>query len=60
MRYLNQAQLSEKLGGRSRAPTNRDVEAKILPAPIKIGGRNYWIESEVDDAISAVRQMKAA
>lgn len=51
MTYLNMTQLSEKLGGRSRSSIYRDVEGKILPAPIRIGGRIYWVESSIDEAI---------
>ena len=59
MKYLNLSQLSDKLGGRSRSSIYRDVESKILPEPIRIGGRLYWIEGRVDDAIAAAQKQAA-
>lgn len=54
MNYITLAQLSKKLGGRSRSSLYRDFDPKdgFLPAPIKIGARLYWIESEIDAAIA--------
>lgn len=51
MKYLNLNQLSDKMGGRSRSSLYRDVEQERIPAPIRIGGRLYWIESQVDEAL---------
>ena len=51
MKYLNFNDLREKLGGRSRTTIYRDIEAGRLPRPILLGGRNYWIEAEVDKAM---------
>ncbi len=48
MKYLTIKELSAKLGGRSRSTIYRDVKARYLPAPIKLGGRIYWIESDID------------
>ena len=59
MNYLNLNQMSAKMGGRSRSSLYRDVEAGIIPKPVKIGSRLYWIESDVDDAFAA-SQSKAA
>lgn len=58
MRYLTIQQLSEKLGGRGRSSLYRDVETGILPSPIKFGGRLYWVESEVDEAMQAAPRAK--
>lgn len=52
MKYLNFTQLSEKLGGRSRSSVYRDLEGNRLPQPIKLGGRLYWREEEIDDFLS--------
>ena len=52
MKYLNQSQLSSKLGGRSRSSIYRDIEAGRLPEPIRFGGRLYWVESSVDEALA--------
>lgn len=54
MTYLNLNQLSQKLGGRSRSSIYRDVEQKRIPAPLRIGSRLYWIESQVDEALAGV------
>lgn len=57
MNYLNLNQLSAKLGGRSRSSIYRDVESKIIPEPIRIGGRLYWVESDVDAFIAASQKI---
>lgn len=54
MQYLNLAQLSAKLGGRSRTSVYRDVDAGRLPPPIKLGSRLYWRESEIDCLMSSL------
>ena len=59
MKYLNLNQLSDKLGGRSRSSLYRDVDEKRIPAPIKIGQRLYWVESAVDEAITAAQSQAA-
>ena len=53
MKYLNFSDLRAKLGNRARSSIYLDVDAGRLPAPIKLGGRLYWIESAVDDAMTA-------
>lgn len=58
MTYLNLNQLSQKLGNRSRSSIYRDVEDKRIPEPIRLGGRLYWIESQVDDWL-AIRTQEA-
>ncbi len=49
MQYLNFADLRAKLGGRARSSIYLDVEAGRLPPPIKLGGRLYWRDDEVDE-----------
>jgi predicted DNA-binding transcriptional regulator AlpA len=51
MRYLTFNQLRQKLGGRGRTTIYRDIAAKRLPHPIKIGGLNYFPEHLVDEAL---------
>ncbi|WP_235917055.1 helix-turn-helix transcriptional regulator [Maritimibacter harenae] len=48
MRLLNFNELQTVLGGRGRTTIYRDVAAGRIPAPIKIGGRLYWREDEVE------------
>ena len=51
MKYLSFQELRQKLGGRGRSTVYRDIELGRLPKPIKLGGRLYWIESQVDEAL---------
>ena len=53
MKYITLAKLQEKLGGRGRTTLWNDVKEGRLPAPRKLGGRNYWLESEVDAVMEA-------
>ncbi|MDF0603364.1 transcriptional regulator [Psychromarinibacter sp. C21-152] len=55
MRYLSFSQLQLKLGARSKSAVYRDVRLGRLPAPLKIGGKLYWIEDEVDSAVHEQR-----
>lgn len=52
MKLLTVLQLSAKLGGRGRSSIYRDVEAGLLPQPVKYGHRVYWVESEVDERLA--------
>ena len=49
MKYLTFNDLRAKLGGRARSSIYLDVEAARLPPPIKLGGRLYWCEQDVDE-----------
>ena len=46
--YLTLNELRAKLGNRSRSAIYLDVKAGRLPQPIKLGGRIYWPEGDVD------------
>ena len=48
MKYLTLKELSLKLGSRSRSSIYLDVKAGRLPKPMKLGGRIYWPEGDVD------------
>lgn len=48
MQYLTFRDLQTKLGGRGRTTIYRDVDLGRLPKPVKIGGRLYWRESDID------------
>lgn len=56
MKYLNFKDLRAKLGGRSRSAIYLDLEAGRLPQPLKLGGRLYWVEGEVDAHLSELRK----
>lgn len=47
-RYLTLTELREKLGGRSRSAIYLDLEAGRVPKPLKLGGRLYWPEGDVE------------
>ena len=53
MCYLTFRDLQEKLGGRGRTTIYRDMDAGRLPKPVKLGGRLYWAEADIDAAIAA-------
>ena len=46
--YLTLTELRVKLGNRSRSAIYLDIKAGRLPQPIKLGGRIYWPEGDVD------------
>ena len=48
MKYLNLAQLSAKLGDRSRSSIYRDVDCGRLPPPVRLGSRIYWVEGDIE------------
>ncbi len=46
--YLTLTELRSKLGGRSRSAIYLDLSNGRLPLPIKLGGRLYWPEGDVE------------
>jgi len=52
MRYLSFSNTQAALGGRGRTTIYRDVALGRLPKPIKLGGRLYWREDEIEAAIA--------
>ena len=53
--YLTLTELRRKLGGRSRSAIYADLAAERLPQPIKLGGRLYWPEGDVDEHLRNLR-----
>ncbi|MCK0102756.1 helix-turn-helix domain-containing protein [Pseudohalocynthiibacter sp. F2068] len=47
-KLLTFRELRDVLGGRGRSSVYRDIAAGRLPAPVKIGGRLYWRDSEIN------------
>lgn len=47
-KYLTLTELRAKLGNRSRSAIYTDLEAGRLPQPVKLGGRLYWPEGDVE------------
>ena len=59
MQYLNFSELRAKLGHRSRSAVYVDLAAGRLPQPLKLGGRLYWPEADVDDHLRNLRDTAA-
>ena len=60
MKYLTLQQLSQKLGGRARSSIYRDLEFSRLPQPMRLGGRIYWCEQDIDALMQAGSQKALA
>ena len=58
-RYLTLTELRAKLGNRSRSAIYLDLAAGRLPQPVKLGGRLYWPEGEVDAHLRTLRDEAA-
>jgi prophage regulatory protein len=58
-RYINFPEMRAKLGGRSRSAIYVDLAAGRLPQPIKLGGRLYWPESDLEAHLRAMRERLA-
>jgi prophage regulatory protein len=58
-RLLNFAELRTKLGHRSRSACYNDLAAQRLPQPIRLGGRLYWLESDLEAHLAAMRDRAA-
>ena len=54
-RYLTLTELRAKLGGRSRSAIYTDLEAGRLPQPVKLGGRLYWPEGDIEAHLGTLR-----
>ena len=37
-----------KAGGRGRSSIYRDIDLGRLPPPLRLGGRVYWLEQDID------------
>jgi len=59
MKYLTLTELRAKLGNRSRSAIYLDLEAGRLPQPIKLGGRLYWPEADVDACLRSMHEKAA-
>lgn len=57
--YLTLTELRAKLGGRSRSAIYLDLEAGRLPQPVKLGGRLYWPEGDVEEHLRALSEKAA-
>lgn len=57
-RLITMAELRAKLGNRSRSAIYADLSAGRLPKPIKLGGRIYWRESDIDQRMNDLAKAK--
>lgn len=57
--YLTMNELRARLGNRSRSAIYLDLEARRLPQPLKLGGRLYWAEGDVDAHLRNLREEAA-
>jgi prophage regulatory protein len=55
-RYLTLAELRAKLGNRSRSAVYLDLAAGRLPQPVKLGGKLYWPEIDLDTHLRSLRE----
>ena len=54
-KFLTINEVRALLGNRARSTIYKDIEAGRLPEPMKLGGRIYWPESELDAHLRALR-----
>lgn len=57
MQYLTFTELRAKLGGRSRSAIYLDLAAGRLPQPVKLGGKLYWPEVDIDVRLRELRDL---
>tara|TARA_B110000008_G_scaffold221453_1_gene221820 strand:+ start:386 stop:568 length:183 start_codon:yes stop_codon:yes gene_type:complete len=48
MKLITFHELRNKLGGRARSSIYLDLEKKRLPEPLKLGGKLYWEEEQLN------------
>jgi len=53
--YITLTELRSRLGGRSRSAIYLDIANGRLPQPMKLGGRLYWPEGEMDAHLRALQ-----
>ncbi len=58
-KYLTLKEVREKLGNRSRSAIYLDLEAGRLPQPVRLGGRLYWPEADLEAHLRDLRDNAA-
>jgi predicted DNA-binding transcriptional regulator AlpA len=53
--YLTLTELRSRLGDRSRSAIYLDIANGRLPQPMKLGGRLYWPEGEMEAHLRALQ-----
>jgi prophage regulatory protein len=51
-KFLNFKQVSDRIG-LSRSPLYRRIRAGTFPKPVKLGAMSRWVESEINDWMTA-------
>ena len=54
-KHLTFDEVRIKLGNRSRSSIYSDIDAGRLPKPLKMGGRVYWPEKDLEDHLRMLR-----
>ena len=49
MKLINFNELRARLGGRARSTIYEDLKYERLPDPIKVGGKLYWEETQLNN-----------
>ena len=49
MRLIDFDELRTRLGGRARSTIYEDLKYERLPDPIKVGGKLYWEETQLNN-----------
>lgn len=57
--YLTLNELRARIGNRSRSAVYLDITAGRLPPPVKLGGRLYWPEDDLDAHLRSLREKVA-
>ena len=58
--FITSSELREMLGGVAHGTLTKNVEAGILPSPIRLGRKLFWYEQEVYEALAARRVKRKA
>jgi prophage regulatory protein len=58
-KYLTLTELRGKLGDRSRSAIYEDLKNGRLPQPVKLGGRLYWPEGDVEAHLRSLSEKAA-
>ena len=53
--FITSVELRKMLGGVAHGTLTKNVEAGILPCPIRLGRKLFWYEQEVYEALAARR-----
>lgn len=58
-KYLTLTELRAKIGDRSRSAIYEDLKKGRLPQPVKLGGRLYWPEKDLEAHLRSLSEKAA-